>query len=372
MLTIVLDTNVLLSEPDIIHAFMDAEVIIPETVLGELDRLKTARVDPDLRYKGREVSRILFELSEEGILTQGVALGNGGTLRVVPLHNENALPEGLSNRSADDRILAVALQVQAEGAQDLKLVTNDLNMLLKAQTLGIEVDRTRTRAVDSFGRKYIIRPFQRYRVPLTILSIALAVFAAVIYLTVFSPFAPSKQASGISSIPQEFVDQLGLEQQQVLTYLFRLQANPKDTDAQKSIAILYDTLSETNAAYLPFAIKHYEFAVQLNPSDNDVRTDLATAYFRANKMSQAMEQVTIALRNDPNHVNANFNLGIFYLNANPKEYQKAANQFMKVIRLTANNTALKDANTKATQALGMTEKEAAAAGTPIKSTGGTL
>lgn len=372
MRTVVLDTNVLLSEPDIIHAFPGAEVIVPETVLGELDRLKTARVDPDLRYKGREVSRILFELSEEGVLSEGVDLPGGGTLRVVPLRNENDLPEGLSSRSADDRILAVAKQVLTDGAEDLNLVTNDLNMLLKAQTLGIPVDRTRTHAVEGFGRKYIIRPFQRYRVPLTILAIAVAVFASVIYLTVFSPFAPSKQATGLSAIPQEFVDQLSLEQQQILTYLFRLQANPKDVDAQRSIAILYDNLSSANAAYLPYALKHYELAVQLNPSDNDVRTDLATTYYRSNKAAQAVEQVTIVLRNDPNHVNANFNLGIFYWNENPKQYQKAADQFEKVIRLTANNASLKDANTKATQALDLVTKEAAAAGTPIKTPGGTL
>ncbi len=372
MRTIVLDTNVLLSEPDILHAFPDAEVVVPETVLGELDRLKTARVDPDLRYKGREVSRILFELSEEGVLTEGVDLGNGGTLRVVPLRNENDMPEGLSSRSADDRILAVAMQVMADGAEDLNLVTNDLNMLLKAQTLGVPVDRTRTRAVDTFGRKYIIRPFQRYRVPLAILSIAVAVFAAVIYLTAFSPFAPGKQISGVSAVPQEFVDQLSLEQQQVLTYLFRIQANPKDADAQRSIAILYDNLSNTNANYLPYAIKHYETVVQLNPSDNDARTDLATAYYRSNKAAQAIDEVTIVLRNDPNHINANFNLGIFYWNANPKDYQRAANQFAKVIRLTANNVALKDTNTKATQALSVVTTEAAKAGTPIKSTGGTL
>ncbi len=373
MRTIVLDTNVLLSEPDILHAFPGAEVIVPETVLGELDRLKTARVDPDLRYKGREVSRILFGLSEEGNLTGGVDLGNGGTLRVVPLRNENEMPEGLSSRNADDRILAVAMQVIKDGAEDLNLVTNDLNMLLKAQTLGIPVDRTRTRTADSFGRRYIIRPFQRYRVPLTILSIALAVFAAVIYLTVFSPFAPSKQASGLSAVPQEFVDQLSLEQQQILTYLFRIQANPKDVEAHKSIAILYDNLSSTNANYLPYAVKHYEIAMELNPSDNDTRTDLATAYFRSNKLAQAVDEVTIVLRNDPNHVNANFNLGIFYWNSNPKEYQKAANQFMKVIRLTTNNASLKDANTKATQALNLVTTEAATAGTPIKTTtGGTL
>ena len=61
---VVLDTNVLLADPNSVLSFPRAEVVIPETVLGELDKLKTARVDPDLRFRGREVSRILFELSE--------------------------------------------------------------------------------------------------------------------------------------------------------------------------------------------------------------------------------------------------------------------------------------------------------------------
>ena len=81
---VVLDTNVLLADPNSILSFPRAEVVIPETVLSELDKLKTARVDPDLRFRGREVSRILFDLSEEGSLVEGVELPDGGSLRVMP------------------------------------------------------------------------------------------------------------------------------------------------------------------------------------------------------------------------------------------------------------------------------------------------
>ena len=85
---LVLDTNVLLADPNSVLSFPRAEVVIPETVLGELDKLKTARVDPDLRFRGREVSRILFELSEEGSLIEGVDLPDGGRLRVAPFEND--------------------------------------------------------------------------------------------------------------------------------------------------------------------------------------------------------------------------------------------------------------------------------------------
>lgn len=368
--TVVLDTNVLLSQPDAINDFPDATVIIPDTVLSEIDKLKTARVDAELRYKGRAISRMLFELSEQGNLQDGVDMPNGGRLRVLSLRNENGLPEGLSGRNADDRILAIALQACADGCESLTLVTNDLNMLLKAQTFGVGVERIENE--DSFARRFIIRPFQRYRASLSILAIALAVFAAVVYLVAFSPFAPNRTAMGVAALPTEFVDQLPLEQQQVLTLLYKLQTNPKDADTQRQVAILYDQLSESNVTFLPYAIQHYETLLKLSPSDTDSRTDLASAYFRAGRVDAAIQEATAVLRIDPNHVNANFNLGVFYLNSKPKEYQKSANQFEKVIRLTEKNSQLLNTLGRARSMLEQVKKDAEAAGVKIQLNGGTL
>jgi len=368
--TVVVDTNVLLSQPEAINDFPDALVVIPDTVLSEIDKLKTARVDAELRYKGREISRMLFELSELGPLQDGVDMPNGGRLQVMSLRNENGLPEGLSGRNADDRILAIALQACGEGCDGLTLVTNDLNMLLKAQTYGIPVERIENQ--DTFARRFIIRPFQRYRVPLTILAVAVAVFAAIVYLVAFSPFAPNRTATGIAGLPTEFVDQLPLEQQQVLTLLYKLQTNPKDADAQRQVAILYDQLSESNVTFLPYAIQHYETLMKLSPSDTDSRNDLATAYFRAGRVDTAIQEATALLRQDPNHINANFNLGVFYLSAKPKQYQKAANQFEKVVRLTEKNSQLLDTLGRARTMLDQVKKDAAAAGVEIQLNGGTL
>lgn len=368
--TVVIDTNVLLSQPEVINDFPDALVVIPDTVLSEIDKLKTARVDAELRYKGREISRLLFELSELGTLHDGVDMPNGGRLRVLSLVNENSMPEGLVARNADDRILAIALQACAEGCEHLTLVTNDLNMLLKAQTYGIAVERIENQ--DSFTRRFIVRPFQRYRVSLSILAIALAVFAAIVYLVAFSPFAPNRTSTGIAALPAEFVDQLPLEQQQVLTLLYKLQTNPGDAESQRQVAILYDQLSESNVAFLPYAIQHYEALIKLAPSDTDTRNDLSTAYFRAGRIEAAIQEATTVLRQDPSHVNANFNLGIFYLNSKPKQYQKAANQFEKVVRLTEKNSRMLDTLGRARSMLDQVRKDAAAAGTPVKLNGGTL
>lgn len=359
MPTVVLDTNVLLSDPSILTSFEDADVVIPDTVLGELDKLKTSRVDPDLRYRGREVSRVLFELSERGSLIDGVELPDGGTMRVVPIDPGADMPEELSTKSADDRILAVAVQLRQKGARDVALVTNDLNMLLKAQTLGVRVQRHFDGAESSFGRRYIIRPFQRYRVPLTILAVAMAVFVAIILLSIYNPLT-----SGQTSIPQEFKDQLTAGQRDVLDQLVALQRNPNDVQNQVKLGNTYYGLASqghiNNALYAQYAVQHYQQALKVDPNNVDVRVDVAAMEFQLGTTDQAIQDVVYVLQRKPDHVQANFNLGVFYWQGR-HDYQAAEGQFKKVIDLTKNDTTqvgiYKDAQTRLDQVL----KDAAAA-----------
>ncbi len=199
---VILDTNVLLADPNSMLSFPRTEIVIPETVLGELDKLKTARVDQDLRFRGREVSRTLFELSEDGSLVDGVELPDGGgRLRVAPFDSDQPLPQGVSVRNADDRILATAYHIWSSSPDDeVTLVTNDLNMLLKAQTLGVPVERYGDGVEGGWARRHILRPVQRYRVPITILAVALAVFVAVIGIAVYT-----QQRTNIAgTLPSEF------------------------------------------------------------------------------------------------------------------------------------------------------------------------
>jgi len=213
---VVLDTNVLLADPTVILSFPRSDVVIPETVLGELDKLKTARVDPDLRFRGREVSRILFDLSEEGSLVDGVDLPDGGTLRVAPFESDVELPSALQTRNADDRILAAVYQMRAFYGPDseVTLVTNDLNMLLKAQTMGVAVHRHGDGVEGGFARRYLIRPFQRYRIPITILAVAVAVFAAVVVIALYlQPSRTPSSAGGQVVLPPELKNVLTNSQQ---------------------------------------------------------------------------------------------------------------------------------------------------------------
>lgn len=363
MRTVLLDTNVLLADPGSLHAFPDTEIIIPETVLGELDKIKTSRVDPDLRFRGRKVSRELFELSEQGSLVEGVDLPESGRLRVVPFDHDMDLPEGLSSRNADDRILAVALQLRSEGCEDLTLVTNDLNMLLKAQSLGLEVQRHGEGMEGSFTRRYIVRPFQRYRIPLTILAIAIAVFAAIVFITLYNQ--PSNGV--VSGVPTEFKEQLSPNEQRILDYLLILEHDETDLDTRLALANLYyDLRLQTgNLEYARLAARHYERYLEVRPDDPDVRADLASAYFYAGQTDRAIQEATKVIETDPDHLQANYNLGIFYWKGRA-DYAAAASQFKKVIELTQEgdeHTQLIGKN--AAEALKQVTAEAEAAGEPL-------
>lgn len=365
MRTIVLDTNVLLADPDVLFAFSDAEIVIPETVLGELDKLKTSRVDPDLRFRGREVSRLLFELSQQGALIEGVPLPSGGTLRVMPLDPDAVIPEGLSTRNADDRILAVAFAACQQGCDGLTLLTNDLNMLLKAQALGVKVERYGD-AEGGIARKYILRPFQRYRVPISILAISISVFAAVLLLAVYgSRLASPSPASGV---PEEFLQLLTTEQRNVLEDLQTLASNPRNTQSLIDMANYYHSLRERTGdpRWGRQAIRYYESYLAITPDDVNARTDMAVQFYLLGQTDRAIQEISRGLEIEPMHINGNYNLGIFYWKGR-KDYRGAEAQFLKVLDLT--NASIDSPDHVIRQqtigALEQLRKEAKAAGVPL-------
>ena len=367
MRTVVLDTNVLLADPGCLLGFPNAEVVIPETVLVELDKLKTSRVDPELRFRGREVSRILFDLSEQGSLIDGVDLPDGGRLRVMPLDADLAIPEGLSTRNSDDRILAVAVQVAQRNGENTTLITNDLNMLLKAQTYGVTVERHGEGLEGSFARRYIVRPFQRYKIPLGILAVALAVFAAIL---VIAFYGPGSNATTQAPVPNEFRDLLSTAQRQALDNLTSLQSNPNDENALKGMGDFYYDLAEQtdNVRYALQAIGYYERYLRLQPDDPNARTDLAVDYFRSGQTDKAITETAQVIAQNPRHLQANYWLGIFYWQAQRHDFKAAAAQMLRVLELTKNDSNQHALYQQASLAFDAIRKDAIAAGKPLPST----
>jgi hypothetical protein len=388
---VVLDTNVLLADPTSLLSFPRSDVVIPETVLGELDKLKTARVDPDLRFRGREVSRILFDLSEEGSLVDGVNLPDGGMLRVAPLEPDTELPSGLQMRNADDRILAAVFQMRTVYGPDAEvtLVTNDLNMLLKAQTMGVAVRRHGNGVEGGFGRRYLIRPFQRYRVPLTILAMAVGVFAAVVWVGLFLQPKAVTTSTAATATPPEFKNVLTRAQQSAFdafAALANLQNHPQDPESLRTLATFYydqyAALSPTDPAIAlnaaQQAIRYFDRYLAVSPLDNDARVDAAVLYFYTGQTDRAIKLVSDALKADKNHLKGNFNLGVFLWQSPRRDFRGAAAQFTKVIALTRTDRNQQEIYQSAQNSLVLVRKDAAAAGVtlpsasvPSTSTGGT-
>lgn len=144
----VLDTNVLLHDPRAIFAFEDNVVVLPITVIEELDRFKK-KVDSIGRH-ARQVSRTLDALSHGGSLVDGIALKQDGVLRVT-LCDDNilqTLPSELEGDAADNAILAVALSEKKQCQCPVILVSKDTNIRIKASVLGLQTEDYETGKVD--------------------------------------------------------------------------------------------------------------------------------------------------------------------------------------------------------------------------------
>jgi PhoH-like ATPase len=146
--TFVLDTNVLLHDPNSIFSFEDNDVIIPIVVIEELDKFKKGL--DEIGRNGRQVSRHLDELRMKNKLSIGVDLDNGGTLK-VELNHQHAvpcpLPADLSLAVADNRILMVALCLSKE-KEGVVLVTKDTNLRIKADAVGLITEDYETGTVN--------------------------------------------------------------------------------------------------------------------------------------------------------------------------------------------------------------------------------
>ena len=131
----VLDTNVLLHNSESLTSFADNYVILPMTVIEELDKFK--RHNDELGRSARHVIRQLDQLRAKGSLKDGVPMDNGGILKITV--EKKDIPGALLDMSVpDNRILAVANSLLLEGEKVI-FVSKDINARLKADALGIDV-----------------------------------------------------------------------------------------------------------------------------------------------------------------------------------------------------------------------------------------
>ena len=131
----ILDTNVLLHDPNSLVNFKEHHVLVPIEVIEEIDRFK--RESTELGRNARTVSRMLDGFRGEGSLSEGVDLPNGGKLKIGFLKNGQA-EVALAKDSVDNRILSYAAWVQkAQPKNATILVSKDINLRIKADALGL-------------------------------------------------------------------------------------------------------------------------------------------------------------------------------------------------------------------------------------------
>ncbi|MCF7818336.1 MAG: PhoH family protein [Kiritimatiellales bacterium] len=134
----ILDTNVILHDSSCIHHFSEHDVVVPITVLEELDNFKKG--NDSLNFHAREFARTLDSLSGDKLFNGGVLIGPG--LGKISIKLDRAFDESIaanfSTKKVDHHILNIAYQVAKESVgREVTLVTKDVNLRMKAKAVGL-------------------------------------------------------------------------------------------------------------------------------------------------------------------------------------------------------------------------------------------
>ncbi len=141
----VLDTNVILHDYTCIYQFQDNDVILPITVLEELDKFK--RGNDLINFQAREFTRLLDEIVGDELFNGGKPLGQGkGKLRIEtgkPFSDE--LKASFKEDIPDHRILSIADYIaKSYPRRRTVLISKDINLRMKAKSLGIQSEDYKT------------------------------------------------------------------------------------------------------------------------------------------------------------------------------------------------------------------------------------
>lgn len=138
----VLDTNVILHDPTCINHFQENNIIIPLSVIEELDHFK--RGNQVINLNAREFARTLDSITGNEIFNGGVSLGRGkGKVRIVITRGlSKEIHDVFREDNVDHRVLSAAVEA-TRGAKDktrIILVSKDVNLRMKAKALGIPAE----------------------------------------------------------------------------------------------------------------------------------------------------------------------------------------------------------------------------------------
>ncbi|MBN2363463.1 PhoH family protein [candidate division WOR-3 bacterium] len=150
----VLDTNVIMYDYRCIYSFKENNVVIPITVLEEIDKFKKG--NEMINYNVREFSRELDSLLGDSLTTDGIKLESGSLVSVdTNLKKDKFLSETLIDDSPDHRILSVAYNLSKKfGDKRVVLVTKDINLRIKAKGIGVRAEDYLTGKIKDIDALY--------------------------------------------------------------------------------------------------------------------------------------------------------------------------------------------------------------------------
>ncbi|HPE86622.1 MAG: PhoH family protein [Bacteroidales bacterium] len=152
----VLDTSVILYNHSAVYSFADNDIVIPITVLEELDHFKKGS---DMKnFEAREFIRIIDRLSGEYPLTDWIPLDRDGAGRIMVVTDQAGsldAQEAFGVYTADNRILNAAITVQfSNPGRKVVMVTKDINLRIKAKAIGLAAEDFETGKVKDIDALY--------------------------------------------------------------------------------------------------------------------------------------------------------------------------------------------------------------------------
>lgn len=165
----VLDTNVILHDYRSIYNFADNDIVIPIVVLEELDKFKKG--NDLINFHAREFARELDKISDKDFFDKGAALGKGrGRLKIQPgVTFSQKMRDSFSDDTPDHRILAVTEFISEKMKEKpVILVTKDMNLRMKARSLGLQAEDYKTDQVENldFAINRSVREIENFDVSL--------------------------------------------------------------------------------------------------------------------------------------------------------------------------------------------------------------
>ena len=135
-----IDTNILIDDPERIFSFGSGKVFISSVTIEELDKLKDDKEkSEETRYFAKKASRIIDTLRKKGNLLNGVSMENGGFFFVESPEEKDRLPYAWNVKKPDNLILQTGLTIKRKYKNTPTVVTSDTNVRIKAAVLGLKV-----------------------------------------------------------------------------------------------------------------------------------------------------------------------------------------------------------------------------------------